>query len=342
LLLPEILMALWTILVLYSFLTGRKLLYFIFASLMLLTKESGFVLIVAIFTVRASLLLLNKEKKSPAPILMKLLVVVSPLIFPLIFFVIQKIRFGWFFFPEHMKLISFNPNHIYSKFKIAAKIVFFIDGRWFISVVLISVILYFLISLKYFTSKYNWLKKEMLPLIYILVFIVYYFAFCLINFFTARYLLLILPFIIFLFVYSFVKIIPYKLITIPVFALAFFFSVLSFYRNTNIQDVSINYADAVRVQKATVNYLEINNYREKKIWVPYLMLASLNEKSTAYLSGDKEFKNLTTNLEDNADAYVTLDFDNDTSVFNDFKRKKKLKLIRSFEKGLAKSEIYIP
>ena len=342
LLLPEILMALWAILVLYSFLTDRKLLYFILASMMMLTKESGFVLIAAIFAVKSATLLLDKEQRSLKRILFQLTFILSPLIAPFVFFIMQKFRFGWIFFPEHMNKISFNPDNIYLTLSIILKIIFFNDGRWFMRVIMISSMIYILIRLRFVIRERIFIKKEMVPLLYILVFILFYIAFCIINFFTDRYLLAILPLIVFLCVFIFIKLLPNKYLHIPVFAFLLVLSLCSYFRSTGIQDINMNYTDAVKVQKATVYYLEANNYREKKIWVSYLMSFNLKDKSLAYLSRGKEFKNLTSVLEDKADAYVTLSFDNDTTTFNPFKRENKLKLIKTFEKGLAKSEIYIP
>jgi len=342
LLLPEIIMALWTILVLHSWLADRKILYFIFASLMLLTKESGFALIAAIFIVQAGILLLNKEKKSPGAILLQLSAILSPLIFPLIFFILQKLRFGWVFFPEHMDKVSFDPGNIYSTLKAVLNIIFINDGRIFMLIALIFAILYFLVRFKNFIRMKVFLKKEMLILIYFLVFIVFYIAFCIINFFTDRYLLAILPLFVFIFVFLFIKLLPKRYLHIPVFSVLLFLSVFSFFRNTRVQDVSICYADVVKVHHSAVKFLEDNNYYEKRMYVPYLMTFNLRYKFLGYLSGNKNFRNLTTNLKDTSFVFMVLSFDSDTAEFYQFQRDNNLKLLRRFEKGIVNTEIYIP
>lgn len=119
LLLPEVLLALFVVLSVHFFLLRCTLPYVLAASCALLTKESAVVMVVALLvwaTLRA--VLFEKDRKGfdrwgwSA-------IVPLPLIAPLVFFLVQYARSGWFFFPEHIGLLTWTLKDIIYKVKLA-------------------------------------------------------------------------------------------------------------------------------------------------------------------------------------------------------------------------------
>lgn len=115
-LLPEVMVALWTILTLYYFLKKKWLLFFVFGNFLLLTKESGIVLLgtLGIWSVIENILL-KKEPVFKIESLKTYALVASPLLVAIVFFGIQKMQHGWFFYPEHIGMLNFNWKVFHEK-----------------------------------------------------------------------------------------------------------------------------------------------------------------------------------------------------------------------------------
>lgn len=117
--LPEIMIALFFVLSVRYFLKERYLLYFIFASLGILTKESGIVIPMA-------LLLLYFLRLSNTPVsntfskyeIRKQILILSPLSVFILFMLIQYAFKGWFLFPEHTGMMLKNSAEFVHKFNV--------------------------------------------------------------------------------------------------------------------------------------------------------------------------------------------------------------------------------
>ncbi len=116
-LLPEVMMALWTLLSLYYYLKEKWILFIVFASLMLLTKESGIVLLatIGIWTLFENVFL-KKEPLFKPEAFKTYILIASPLLVAAVYFVIQKIQNGWFFYPEHLGMMTFGWGIFHRKF----------------------------------------------------------------------------------------------------------------------------------------------------------------------------------------------------------------------------------
>jgi 4-amino-4-deoxy-L-arabinose transferase-like glycosyltransferase len=180
LILPEVMLTLLGILSLLFYLKKKYLLYFIFASLLILTKETGIVLFAGI--------VLNEWYKNRFRISFKLIGEAfkwsAPLSCFVIFLIVQKQQHGWYLYPYHTGFISFEPEDILGRFLLVAKHLFHDQGRFMLLILMLIDVL-----------KMN--KKEFFNLFHInfltLVLFFMFFSFSSLNYFMARYEVLLLP-----------------------------------------------------------------------------------------------------------------------------------------------------
>jgi hypothetical protein len=117
--LPEIMIALFFVLSVRYFLKEQYLLYFIFASMGILTKESGIVIPMALLLLN----FLTFSNTSPFNLLNKVEIrkqalILSPLLVFLLFMLIQYAYKGWFLFPEHTGMMLKNSAEFVHKFNV--------------------------------------------------------------------------------------------------------------------------------------------------------------------------------------------------------------------------------
>jgi len=109
--LPEMLLAAFSLASVWFFTHQKFGLYFLSATFLVLTKESGLAIVAGIST---TAFIYCSAKNLGSRILNGLTYFSAVLPF-LAFISIQKIRLGWFFFPRHFNWISFNINEILHK-----------------------------------------------------------------------------------------------------------------------------------------------------------------------------------------------------------------------------------
>ncbi|RYZ34690.1 MAG: hypothetical protein EOP49_34255, partial [Sphingobacteriales bacterium] len=125
-LLPEVLLALVAVAGIYLYIIQRFLLTAIALVLLLYTKESG-VIVVFVLGVDAVLKLFFKGSlKAKA---YRLISVVVPVLLMALFFVLQRRIYGWYLFPVHVQLVSFDWDTFYNKFRAGIKFLFRDDYR---------------------------------------------------------------------------------------------------------------------------------------------------------------------------------------------------------------------
>jgi hypothetical protein len=117
--LPEIMIALFFVLSVRYFLKERYFLYFIYASLGILTKESGIVIPIALLLLN----FLSLSITSPTNLLTKVeirkkILILSPLSVFLLFMLIQYAYKGWFLFPEHTNMMLKKSAEFVHKFNV--------------------------------------------------------------------------------------------------------------------------------------------------------------------------------------------------------------------------------
>ena len=184
LLLPEVMLSLFSLLTLFFFISEKWIGYVISATLALYTKETG---IVAIATIGIWFLIetffIKYENFKLKKFFIKSCILIMPLIFISIFFIFQKNINGWYFFPEHINYISNDSKIFANKLEGYSASLFIYWGRNIFSVaIIISLFLYFFFK-KYKNNPFN------KTLIVLSLFIVLFLIACSLNFYSDRYIL---------------------------------------------------------------------------------------------------------------------------------------------------------
>ncbi len=180
LILPEVMLALLGMLSLLFYLQNRYVLYFIVASLLILTKETAIVVFAGIVLnewyndrFKITLALIGSAIKWSAPIACFVL-----------FLVIQKQQHGWYLYPYHTGFISFGIADILERFSLGAIHLFTDQGR-FMLLILVG------IALKKMTKEERVaiFSQNFLPIAVCIMM----FGFSSLNYFMARYQVLLFP-----------------------------------------------------------------------------------------------------------------------------------------------------
>ena len=116
-LLPEIALALFSLLAVWAFITNKWIAYVFTATCALLVKESAIVLIIAAFCWNLVSYILDRGKNGLSRPLKWSLVALAPILPGVLFLLYQKITYGWYFFPVHLGLISWDIKDIHFLFK---------------------------------------------------------------------------------------------------------------------------------------------------------------------------------------------------------------------------------
>jgi 4-amino-4-deoxy-L-arabinose transferase-like glycosyltransferase len=183
LVLPEVLLSLFMITALFSYILGYSVLYWFAAACAIMTKETAITLFCSIALYQLILFVRDREKNYVL-LVKKWCFIMSPLFVWFLFLLWQKAVLGWFFFPDHTGYIDFTPVVLWEKFTEILLVVFVWNGRNVMS--LICLILLIIVFIR--KSKGTFEKSN--P--YFLLFGIFIFCFALVssvNFFTNRYII---------------------------------------------------------------------------------------------------------------------------------------------------------
>lgn len=151
--LPEMMMALWTLMVMLTWFRKKRIAFAIVASLMLLTKESGVVLIGAIgLWTLFDQFVIQKGKPFEREFLFRILWLVVPVAVMASFFILQRIMLGWFLYPAHISLIDPSWEIVHPKMRQCFEFLFKAQGRWMLTVIFLGAVLLF-------SKPLTWIEK---------------------------------------------------------------------------------------------------------------------------------------------------------------------------------------
>ncbi|HYV93305.1 MAG TPA: hypothetical protein VE978_16135 [Chitinophagales bacterium] len=340
--LPEIFISMLIMLAVFFLVTGRNVLYFLSATLLVLTKESGLVIISAL--VFAAFIGLIKQqmkgsKKSLSSVVKYLFLISSPLLIGIAFYVFQKRTYGWYFYPLHIQMMNFNLEAIWQDVLLIRVFVFLGYGRK-ILVVLLGLIIILLIfyGRRLKTSISPGIIKITWSMLTLFAFYVFFSA---TNYLMLRYLIPLIVIFIFLLTiwgnqlhqWGF-RLLPYLFCVVIALSLYHDYT----FEPSWIDDVSLNYKDDVVVDQQAVSFMENRQAQSKKILIHSLSAYNFTHPELFYLHGPS-FKNVSLDsLLKSADYYI---FSNlNTSYYDYVKSNDSLQLIKRFEKGKAWCEIY--
>jgi predicted membrane-bound dolichyl-phosphate-mannose-protein mannosyltransferase len=285
--LPEIIVALLGLVTLLFYWRKKTLAGIITGSLLILTKESGAIMIGSIllcefFTRSLKIKTFYDFKKT----ILSVFYWSVPLFVAAIFFVIQKVKLGWFFYPEHTQMIVTDKSTIITNFKNLLNFVLFEQGRF----VLILLIV-FSVILGLYRKKFSRPNKDIL--ITGSIFIVLYSMFCSINFYVPRYSMAIFP-VLFLMVshilFSFSG--NRNLVISSLLVLFISYSASISIQQSNCNDNNTGFLSMVRTHEEAIHYCEEKGWYNKTIQSHFLMKYYMIDPFMGYLNGDKRFENL--------------------------------------------------
>jgi len=326
------LLALWTI---WAFFKKRFIWYAIFGSMLVMTKESGLFLIFAICVWQIIDFILEGKRISIIGFLKKYAVILIPAFVFGGFLIIQKMTWGWFFFPLRMKETQLSPDVINDNLGIIRRIIFDQDGRiWLLVGLLISTIAYFFVARQKFSNlqwKIIW---------FIILFTGIFWLASAFNFISNRYFLIVISAMVI--VVGAVGVQAFeekKWLLYPAALLLIFSQAIFAFHHTRNGDDSLGFEDPIIVQRDAIRFLEGMDAYNTHILTHFLINFNMQYPVAGYLSGDKIFDNTTGGFTEFVELAVISNVELSPEL-DSLRTNPQLELLKRFERGNAWTEIY--
>jgi 4-amino-4-deoxy-L-arabinose transferase-like glycosyltransferase len=333
-LLPEMLLALLSLLTLDAFLSGKKIRFILWGTLLALTKETGLVLILACILIRIIEPWWNKEAGNLRNRIASSWHLALPVILTSVFFIAQKIIMGWFFFPEHIGLLNFTAGSVLHRLGGYTSYLFIGFGRNLLSITTGAALVVLLI-------RKTGIEAEKRKVIYsILLFSVLYMLFLSVNFYSPRYLLSVLPLFILLCVFVISEAsapfrVPQYIVLLVIFANNLWFT----WDKRTDADHNLGYADAVEVTQRVTSFCSQQKWHDRCIATHFLMRQYLVLPSAGYVGESGVFTNLGPAVTDST-VIAILSSVEYSAAFRQQIREREGTLVKRFEKRNSWSEVY--
>jgi hypothetical protein len=380
LLLNDILLALLTILSLYSYSKGQFVRTAIFLTLIVFTKESGLVVCALVGIDLCYRTIYSREPRGT--LIKRYITLAVPLLLTGLFFVIQKKMLGWYLYPGHTSAINLDIVNTFSLSRTILS-VFFYNERiyyfWLVPVVLsfvaaikqknlrylsipaFAIVMY--LMLRFFNSKdavyyafvplsligLAWLFLRRLSrynplqkrfILYAVAFVVAHTYFCAVNFYEMRY---VFPALLLVSVVLLALLTDYlidKTYNRMFVPVAALIPVLSLLNYSLGTDAFVMY-DHLEVQQHIVDYFEEHNLHSKKIWTyTYLHQSHLQDKKAGFLRNEKPFNNVSLDLNEQTEFLIV-----DNIEFGDqylhIRTDSAFRQVYRYQKGGSWGEVYI-
>ncbi len=284
-LLPEVIIAFLFVFSIHFFVAKKYFWYCLFASVLVLTKESGLMLFPAlgIFVIWDAI----AEEKKWKEFVKHSIIYLIPFFAFCLFMLVQKLKWGWYVFPDHVAFMNFDFKYTTDKLELFFDKIFLNEGRVLIS--LLGVLVLVMVS---WVKKYNqiWEKGQKQLISVCFMFTLCYAYFSAVNFFTERYLLSLLPIYAIVMSAVFYRIKePYLLksaLSILMVGLGLYLYSMS--SKVRLGDTSQGYMSMIRVHKSVIDDFVIPN-RQASFNVGFLMSEYLMYPEMGYLDSQEHF-----------------------------------------------------
>ena len=330
LILPEVMLALFVLLSVYFFLQKKMLLYFISATLMLFTKETG----VAIIFIAFILEVIRQRKHittEPWKVIKILFIIGSPVLVLFSYLGIQYFYHGWFLFPEHTNYISFDIATIFNKFtKGIGAYIFIYQGRNLLFFSTILLLIYGIVR------KFNF--KYKIELFSLFAFILGFMLVSSLNFFANRYVLSVIPILLLLTIGIIIQVLKNKYIIVGFVVLAIGLQVPILNKQSN-SDHNLGYLNAVKANIAMVEYCNNLKIKEKKVFTYFITREVLSNPLTGYVTEEEKYSNLGYDFSTNHDYYIFSNYDTPREQW-ELREDTNLEFIKRFDFGHSWIELY--
>jgi len=296
-LLPEIMLSLFSLWTLFSYLENRKFLFLVSSSMLIMTKETGIFLLILLIAWHLFSFLLSRKKRTVIKEQLTWFVLLTvPFMVFAFFLIIQQQHFGWYLFPEHVSLITtirkglkeFGSQEYFLQFY----------GQIFL---VITLVVSFIIQI-FSPGKIPERQKQAIGLIF--AYILFYLFATTFLMFSPRYLICIHVMLVILTAF-YLDFVTSKRVLIPlavtaVLAFILLFTALTLKSNG---DNNLGYADALQLQKKAVEYFEKNGLYDHTICCGFLMRENMTVRAAGFLEG-RPFTKLTGSPDSNPEYLV--------------------------------------
>ncbi|MFA4852137.1 MAG: glycosyltransferase family 39 protein [Bacteroidales bacterium] len=334
LVLPEVMLSLFSLLTIFFFTRGNWLGYIISATLALYTKETGIVVIASVglwFLIET--LMLKRKEFQFKQFLLRSATLLTPLVLIAIYFILQKQTNGWYFFPEHINYLTHDSRTFSDKLNGYAAYLFIYWGRNVLSsAIIVSLFLYF-----YFKKHRN--NPANKPLLILAIYNLLFLIASSFNFYSDRYSMsMMAPFMI-ITAYLVFSTFSKKIFLFAFIASVVIVQIFIFLPKKTNSDHNLGYVEPVKTHRQMVNYCIENNFQKKKIFTHFLMLGNLKNPYCGYLSEDQKFTNVSSTFDKTTELCIFSNMEG-ADEYKQIKKSANLKLLKRFESKQAWSEIY--
>ncbi len=327
-LLPEMMVSLFFVLSFFYYYKEEYWKYAIVSTLMVLTKETSIIFCI-VFGIHYLASLLNRSNRLNFKPLHILSLFIPAIVYS-IFLILHYLKFGIFFYGEHLNYITFDAYMIKVNIQQALSSIFLKQGRIYLSAIFLLSLLIFILS-----------KRGNLRFIIIgFISIISFLLFSVFNFYTIRYglVLMILTIILFSFVLNNLKVKSFikYILTLLIAIVSLYFS---FSKKTN-SDSDLGYIETIKVHQDLVSFCEDEDFYNDTLAVSFNMIFNLRDKGLGYVKGNNNFTNVSDwkNVkESQIFIYESTFNENDESVMY---AKNNFTLIKSFKNKHAWGYIY--
>lgn len=247
--LPEIMLTLFSLWAVYACYTRNWLLFAIAASLAIMVKESAVIL--PVLPISYGILLLIFSRTGDNTLNLKSIpLIISPWLIFGLFLVVQKAQNGWYFFPLHIGEVKLDLAYILEQNKAIQRFLFFLQGRyWWVKVFLAGGFMFVL--LKNLRPRHSFFLVSLL-------FVLGYIAFSSVNFFMDRYALAVLPLLCWFVVASISQVCNSKIFVTVIACLLIGVTVPYINEDNFRYDCNMGYTRMLDVQQKGIDYMCAN------------------------------------------------------------------------------------
>jgi hypothetical protein len=341
--LPEVAVMFWTLLAFYFYFQNKWWAYVFAGSALVMTKESGLVLIATLLLGWLIECLIKIKSITLKEWFVNSCRIAAPLIPFAAFFCLQKLILGWFLFPEHVDYMVFDYDKIVKMcMPIVFDTIFWYDKRHIVrALFLIGSI--FLIGTAIWKRNASELKDVLFSRIigYFLLFFFVFICFSAFNVFTVRYILCCLPLLTLLSAYLFYEgLFKNKWITMVVVLGISTYLFQWTIKQPDTNDISWGMYDMIKVHDLGVQWFEKNAPFNSRIGAAnFLVVQHLTDAKTGGLSSKNTYPNTSWYITNETD-FVVVTHDCFDNRIEPLKKEGKLELVEHFESGKAWYEIY--
>jgi len=296
--LPEIMLALFTILGLLFYYKQKWLWFILSATALGWTKETGLLVVAGFYGIYLYEILINKRASE----LKKHLYLLLPIILTGAFYFIQKLILGWFFFPDHIGILDKDWNVINAKLEAISRFIFVEQGRKYFLLLFAIGTLFQLLK----RSKNKWTNRfqsiSIWPPLSIIFLVLL--GFTVFNFMSARYSLLLFPMLLIIGTdLSSALFMGKSKWFVCLFTFIALFVGWNFeLKHPQAGDCSYAYQDVVKSQQEITHFLEDNAKLDDQINAPFLMYVNLTNPACGHLKNNRGF-NRVKNIHNNCKSF---------------------------------------